>query len=57
MELFKAEHLALNKNPINGIYNNVNMDSLLIYLLTKSKQKCLIQKSNRNSTSRGYFFV
>lgn len=47
MELFKAEHLAINKNPINGIFNDVDMDSLLIHLLKKSKQKMLVQKSNR----------
>jgi len=49
MELFKAEHLVINKKPINGIYNNVKMDNLLIYLLSQAKQKILVQKSNRGS--------
>jgi len=49
MELFKADHLKINKKPITGIYNDVKMDSLLIHLLSKSKQKTLVQKSNRQN--------
>jgi len=47
MELFKADHLKINKKPITGIFNNVKMDSMLIHLLSKSGQKTLVQKSNR----------
>jgi len=47
MELFKSEHLVINKKPITGVYNNVKMDSMMIHLLSKSGQKTLVQKSNR----------
>jgi len=47
MELFKVEHLAINKKPVTGVFSNVVMDSLLIHVLSKSNQKTLVQKSNR----------
>jgi len=49
LELFKSEHLAINKKPITGIYNNVKLDNMLVHLLSKAKQKILIQKSNRKN--------
>jgi len=47
MELFKSEHININKEPVTGIFNNVKMDNLVIHLMSQFQQKTLIQKSNR----------